>query len=260
MKHFKYHHQKLIASLFFMLRPQMTHRLGRKCTVSLSLQITITIFKLHYNLPDRVLEDIFKVDHVTIHRIFHRILKAIKSLSHVMDKAVASHPVEFYITDSTTLPIGKGKNKQTYSGYKHHHGVKIQIVVDHNSLIHHVSGLHDASQHDKHIFEQEWQDVSQHIEVAFPILADKAYVGLTPCGVITPVKRNEIPYKKDKIKTKQDNQQLSSRRIKIEHVFAWLKSWRILKQLHYFNRNVIDKIFQSLVHIHNIKQITKLTS
>jgi hypothetical protein len=84
MKNFKHHHQKLIASLFFMLRPKMNGRLGRKCSVNLTGQITITVFKLHYNLPDRILEDIFKVDHVTIHRIFHRILKELDSLYHAV--------------------------------------------------------------------------------------------------------------------------------------------------------------------------------
>jgi DDE superfamily endonuclease len=258
MKNFKHHHQKLIASLFFMLRPKMKSRLGRKCSVNLTGQITITMFKLHYNLPDRILEDIFKVDHVTIHRIFHRILKELDSLSHWVGKAIASKQIEFYITDSTTLPIGKGKNNKTFSGYKHHHGVKFQVLIDQHKLIHHVSDLHDASEHDKSIFEQEWQDVSQKIQTALPILADKAYVGLTNCGVTTPVKRNEKPYKKDKLKTKEDNKALSSKRIKVEHVFASLKSWRILKQLNFYGRKMIGMIFQSLVNIYNLNQLMKL--
>jgi DDE superfamily endonuclease len=219
MKNFKHHHQKLIASLFFMLRPKINGRLGRKCAVNLTGQITITVFKLHYNLPDRILEDIFKVDHVTIHRIFHRILKELDSLSHAVGKAIASKPIDFYITDSTTLAIGKGKDNKTFSGYKHHHGVKFQVLVDQHKLIHHVSSIHDASEHDKNIFEQEWQDVCQHIEQSLPILADKAYVGLTNCGVTTPVKRNEKPYKKDKIKTKEENKELSSKRITVEQTF-----------------------------------------
>jgi DDE superfamily endonuclease len=91
-----------------------------------------------------------------------------------------------------------------------------------------------------------------------PILADKAYVGLTKCGVTTPVKRNEKPYKKDKLKTKEENKQLSFKRIKVEHVFASLKSCRILKQLNYYSRKMIGMIFQSLVNIYNLNQLMKL--
>ena len=32
----------------------------------------------------------------------------------------------YYCVDSTVLRIGKGKSKETYSGYKHHHGIKFQ--------------------------------------------------------------------------------------------------------------------------------------
>jgi DDE superfamily endonuclease len=79
-------------------------------------------------------------------------------------------------------------------------------------------------------------------------LADKAYVGLTHWNVTTPVKRNEKTYKKDNLKTKKENKQLSSKRIKVEHVFASLKSWRILKQLHFYGRKMIGMIFQSLAN------------
>ncbi len=52
---------------------------------------------------------------------------------------------------------------------------------------------------------------SSDVQTSLPILADKAYVGLTHFNVKTPVKRNEKPYKKDKIKTKEDNKSLSSK-------------------------------------------------
>ena len=82
------------------------NKLGRKFKVSLIEQISITIFKLKYNLPDRVLEDIFKIDHVTINRIINRISLYISkfNLNSKLDN-------EFYIVDSTTLRIGKDKDR-----------------------------------------------------------------------------------------------------------------------------------------------------
>ena len=54
------------------IKSNFKNKLGRKFKVSLIEQISITIFKLKYNLPDRVLEDIFKIDHVTINRLISR--------------------------------------------------------------------------------------------------------------------------------------------------------------------------------------------
>ena len=64
------HNQK---SIYMKIKSNFKNKLGRKFKVSLIEQISITIFKLKYNLPDRVLEDIFKIDHVTINRIINRI-------------------------------------------------------------------------------------------------------------------------------------------------------------------------------------------
>ncbi len=45
---------------------------------------------------------------------------------------------------------------------------------------------------------------SSDVQTSLSILADKAYVGLPHFNVTTPVKRNEKPYKKDKLKTKEE--------------------------------------------------------
>lgn len=40
------------------IKNEFNKKLGRKCKVSLLEQIMITLFKLRYNLPDRILEDL----------------------------------------------------------------------------------------------------------------------------------------------------------------------------------------------------------
>ena len=64
--------KKIIYSIYMKIKSNFKNKLGRKFKVSLIEQISITIFKLKYNLPDRVLEDIFKIDHVTINRLISR--------------------------------------------------------------------------------------------------------------------------------------------------------------------------------------------
>ena len=65
--------QKLIYSIYAFIKSVYGNKRGRKYKVSLIYQIVITIFKLRYNLPDRVLEGLLKIDHVTISRIIQRI-------------------------------------------------------------------------------------------------------------------------------------------------------------------------------------------
>ena len=44
--------------MYMMIRNDFKKKLGRKCKVSLLEQIMITLFKLRYNLPDRILEEL----------------------------------------------------------------------------------------------------------------------------------------------------------------------------------------------------------
>lgn len=91
--------------------------------------------------------------------------------------------------DSTTLRIGKGKNKETYSGYKHHHGVKFQVVINNESLIKHVSKSYSSSIHDKKLFITEYKNLCTKIDNNLGILGDKGYSGLKELKVKIPIKR-----------------------------------------------------------------------
>lgn len=73
--------------------------------------------------------------------------------------------------NSTTLSIGKRKRKETYSGYKHHHGIKFQVTINHKKLREHVSKSYSSSIHDKKLFITEYKClINKNIE----ILRDKA--------------------------------------------------------------------------------------
>ena len=86
--------------------------------------------------------------------------------------------LEYYVVDTTTIRIGKGKGKETYSGYKNYHGIKYQVMCDNNSKIVEVSRGYEASIHDKKVFEQEYKEIKDKINQNLEILGDKAYVGL----------------------------------------------------------------------------------
>jgi len=70
-----------------------------------------------------------------------------------------------------------------------------------------------------------------------------------------PRKRNELEYKKDKIKAKSLNKELSSKRIKIEHLFAKMKNFRILQRLNYYKIDKIEIFFNAIANIYNLSRI-----
>lgn len=244
--------KKLIFSLYMIIKNEFNKKLGRKCKVSLIEQIMITLFKLRYNLPDRILEDLFRIDHVTISRIIIRISTYLSKVKiNIKDKESNL----FYIVDSTVLRIGKGKNNETYSGYKHHHGVKFQVTINDKSMIEHVSKSYSSSIHDKKLFIKEYKSLMSKINKGLDILGDKGYSGLNEYKVNIPTKRNEVKYKENKNLSKSENKILSSKRIKVEHVFAYIKSYRIMQRLNYYTKDKIDILFNSIANIYNLSQL-----
>ena len=217
-------------------------------------QIVITIFKLRYNLPDRIMEDLFNIDHVTISRIIIRISLYLSKIKiNIKDKKEDL----FYCVDSTTLRIGKGKNKETYSGYKHHHGVKFQLVINDENIIKHVSKIYSSSIHDKKLFINEYKELIHKINNNLNILGAKGYSGLKDYHLNSPIKRNEIKYKENKELSKKNNKNLSSKRIKIEHVFAYIKNFRIMQRVNYYTKDKIEILFNSISNIYNLSQLIK---
>ena len=106
-----------------------------------------------------------------------------------------------------------------------------------------------GSIHDKTI----WNDNFDMVQTGSHVLADKAYAGADGEGKVLfrPVKRNERVWKDDPEGAKAANRALSKKRVKIEHLFARLKTWRIVRQ--YPNRpETIGEVFKAVAFIHNL--------
>lgn len=237
---------KECLSIYMRLKDIYKQKRGPKFKLSLIKQILITLFKLKCNLPDRVLECLFKIDHVTISRCILRISQAISSLN---IKVALSR---VYIVDTTTLRVGKNKTSHTYSGYKHHHGFKYQCIINDAKEIVSISEGLESSIHDKRIFESEYSTVFKSLQTDSIILGDKAYVGLKHFNVVTPSKQNERFYKENKTNAKYFNKRLSSKRIQIEHTFAWLKTYRILSNVYYYTKPKLDMFVKAICNIYNL--------
>ncbi len=123
-------------------------------------------------------------------------------------------------------------------------------MIDDKNIIKHVSKSYSSSIHDKKLFIAEYKDLIKKIDKNISIFGVKGYSGLKELKVEIPIKRNEIKYK--------ENKKLSSKRIKIEHVFAYIKSFRIMQRLNYYSKDKIDILFNSIANIYNLYQFIKI--
>ncbi len=242
--------KKIALVIYCQIKNLYKNKKGRSFKVNLLEQIVLTLFKLRYNLPDRILERLFNIDHVTISRIVLRISTFIAESKF----NIKNNSLEYYIVDSTTIRIGKGKDKKTYSGYKHHHGIKDQLIINNNNQIEEVSKGYSGSVHDKKLFLKEYELIKDKIDKTLQILGDKAYIGLEEYKVTVPKRRNELEYKKDKVVAKEKNKNLSSKRIKIEHVFAYMKNYGILTKSNHYSIAKIDIFFKAIANIFNLSK------
>lgn len=250
--------KKIALVIYCQIKNLYKNKKGRSFKVNLLEQIVLTLFKLRYNLPDRILERLFNIDHVTISRIVLRISTFIAESKF----NIKNNSLEYYIVDSTTIRIGKGKDKKIYSGYKHHHGIKDQLIINNNNQIEEVSKGYSGSVHDKKLFLKEYELIKDKIDKTLQILGDKAYIGLEEYKVTVPKRRKlnnstsrvKIEYKKDKVVAKEKNKNLSSKRIKIEHVFAYMKNYRILTKSNHYSIAKIDIFFKAIANIFNLSK------
>ncbi len=140
---------EFVLFIYNLLLKVQNKQLGRPHAIDLFDQLILSLFKLRYNLPDRTLEGLFQADHVTINRAINRIIAKLSAFPLQLARLI---PDEYYVVDSTTLRIAKGKIVSDYTGYKHYHGVKFQLVINQDNVIVDVVGPFHAAVHDKKIF------------------------------------------------------------------------------------------------------------
>jgi len=121
-----------------------------------------------------------------------------------------------------------------------------------------VSKSYSSSIHDKKLFIAEYKELIERIDKNLGILGDKGYSGLKDLKVEIPMKRNELKYKENKDLVKGDNKKLSVKRIKIEHVFSFIKSYRIMQRLNDDTKDKIEILFHSMAHLYNLQQFIKI--
>ena len=162
-------------------------------------------------------------------------------------RLLSEKELKFLIVDATEQCIERPKNQRDYySGKKHAHTIKTELLVDHKRRISRVSKPHEGRIHDFNIRKIEGP------LPAVPILADSGYQGLQnihSAGVFISKKKPKNGSLSDAEKT--ENKRFVRRRIVVEHVIGHLKKWQILVARYCSHLTNYAQIFQTIAGLHN---------
>ena len=194
------------------------------------------------------LAQIFKVDEATICRAIQRIAPLAELVLKIKpEKLLSENDLQLLIVDATEQRIERPKNQRNYySGKKHAHTIKTEIVTDSKGRILRVSKPYEGRVHDFEIRKTEGP------LPAVPILADSGYQGLQNEHSAAAI----LPKKKPKngslsASEQARNTKLARCRIVIEHTFAHLKKWNILAACYRGPLSNYPQIFQTIAGLHN---------
>jgi hypothetical protein len=225
------------------VRAQLLKGRGRPFKHSVLVMLALALKKLRLNLSVRALEALTGIDSVTVSRCVLRVTAALGELPLAQARGGL-------VVDSTHVRAATTE-RSAYSGYKHHRCAKVQLIAQPDGQVVAVSRAVPGSVHDKTLWNKERHGL-KHL-VGHLVLADKAYVGASGEGeqLVRPVKRGERAYLENPEKAKAFNRALSKTRVRVEHVFARLKTWRVLSGLFPYRWPRLGEVVRALAVVLN---------
>lgn len=169
---------------------------------------------------------LFKLDNSNVGRCINRLNPCLAKHFRIPErKIISKEEAETLFFDGTEQPIQRPKKKKArkscYSGKKKRHTLKIQAVSNDKEEIRAVSKSLHGRKHDKKIYDQTRVVCPPNSQK----VGDTAYIG-------TSLK---TPHKKPKggeltTEQKQENREISSKRVVVEHAIGRMKRFQILAQ------------------------------
>ena len=221
-------------------------RAGRPFSNPVWIRLIVTLVKLRGEEAYRSLSVYLGIAFVTLHRYTNRICELLAQVP-----LYRQTPHSFLMVDGTCTRVRSSGNKD-YSGYKHHKNQKVQMLVNDQRRILAVSKGYSGCVHDKTMWNREFKSL-QHL-IDKPVLSDKAYAGAKGENevLLRPIKRNEMSYKLRKEESKAFNRELSQWRVTVEHVFAQLKAFKILRNLFPLHPKRYGTCFKAIALVYNL--------
>jgi hypothetical protein len=213
--------------------------------------LIMALMRMRTALPPRLMARLFVVDHVTLWRCCNRVIEALAKMFETRSGA------KQLIVDTTSTRV-RCTDLVWYSGHRQQRVAKVQVLCNADGVINSVSPAYPGSVHDKTIWNGEFRSVPHGATV----LADKAYAGGAGEGTVLfrPVRKNETAWKSDPKEAKAANALLSKRCVRIEHVFAQLKTWRIIHHYYPMRPSTYATTSKAIAFIHNLNNSNKISA
>ena len=206
-------------------------------------------------ITQEFLGHLFGLEESRVCRVFQKVSKILSKVFTLGDKIkitreVTKEELESLIADVTEQPIQRPKKNQKpyYSGKKKDHTVKAEMKTTLKGRIVAVSPTVPGSVHDFTLHKQ-----GELLPSDTRIFVDSGYQGLDKLHQAT-----ELPYKKPKGGTltedeKEYNAALSKIRVKIEHIFGDIKTFKIMHETFRNSLKTHNRILKIISGIVNMK-------
>lgn len=229
---------------------------GRRRKLSPLREVLLTLVYLRHNVSHAICGQLFGVSADVSEDTFHCVILALRDAcpsdrwdaeKHWRKGEPTWTPDEqdLLLIDSFETPVPRPslpeKQKRLYSGKKRRHTLKTQVVTDKNGEIAGIDPGHPGPTHDKTLY------LKSGIEAAFSNAskqADLGYIGVP--GMILPHKKKNRHKVKNELtdEQKEENRQLASVRVRVEHGIRRIKAWRILRE----NYRLATGLFAPVAH------------
>lgn len=191
---------------------------GRRYRLSFEESLAMLLLYIRTYSTHAFLSALFDIHDSMICRYFAKLRPSVEKVFDLPTKKIdlSQEDILELIVDATEQRTERRKGSG-YSGKKKTHTIKTQLVTDKKGGIKHISQSVSGNIHDKKLFD------NSEVNLPSNTLGDLGYQGT---GLKIPYKSSKLHKLNDKQKSL--NKKLSRKRIVIEHVFASLKSYRIL--------------------------------
>jgi hypothetical protein len=192
---------------------------GRPYMLNIEEQVAMLLLYTRSYTTHMFLAALFDVHDSRVCRYFARVRPVVEQVFDIPTEKTDLREDEILklIVDATEQRTERRSRGSGYSGKKKAQTIKTQIVADKKGAIRHVSQSAPGNVHDKKLFDQSG--------IKLPDNA-KGDLGYTGTNLTIPHKSSKLhSLTKTQIRF---NERHSRRRIIVEHVFARLKSYRIL--------------------------------
>ena len=164
------------------------------------------------------------------------------------------HETKVFDYDGTERNIGRNTDNEAqeheFSGKKHHHHIKNNLLCDENQYVHYLSPTELGSVHDI--------TIAKEYPITLPsksvLRLDLGFIGLEISGTTI-----EIPFKKPRggeltFSQKLYNKMLSSCRVVVEHANSGVKRLKIVKEkIRVHSMQIRDLVMQIACSLHNFR-------